>query len=64
MLSDRPEMPNTKLSPMAMTSTTEMRSTALVECHTRPEKPRVNRTEPNWLPMPVMPSMMRPAEVM
>ncbi|MNE34951.1 hypothetical protein D3C80_1286900 [compost metagenome] len=64
MFIDRPEMPKTKLNPIRITSSTEMRSTARVECHTSTEKTRVNSTEDQWLPIPVMPSMMRPAEVM
>ncbi|MNE19611.1 hypothetical protein D3C80_1126990 [compost metagenome] len=64
MFIDRPEMPKAKLSPIRITSSTEMRSTARVECHTSTEKTRVNSTEAQWLPIPVMPSMMRPAEVM
>ena len=57
-------MPKAKLSPIRITSNTEMRSTARVECHTSREKARVKSTDAHWLPIPVMPSMMRPAEVM
>ena len=57
-------MPKGQLSPIRITSSTEMRSTARVECHTNTEKARVKSTEAHWLPIPVMPSAMRPAEVM
>ena len=59
-----PETPNTKLSTMKTIRTTEILSTARVECQTNQENTSTNNTEASWLLMPSRPPRMRPDEVM
>ncbi|MNH21029.1 hypothetical protein D3C79_808210 [compost metagenome] len=63
MLAARPDTPNTKLSTIKAIKTTEIRSTARVECQTKQENTSTNSTEANWLLMPSRPLRIRPEEV-
>lgn len=58
-----PETPNTKLSTMKTIRTTEILSTARVECQTNQENTSTNSTDASWLLIPSRPLRIRPEEV-